>query len=102
MAVQALLPVGTALATGDPTPPSTTAKANAAFLWGLVPVLLGAVVEVLTQATTLFAGAPTWVLTTCAVVLVILGPVAAYVGTQRTANRLLQPVLTVAEPAPPV
>jgi hypothetical protein len=63
-----------------------------AFWWGLVPVVLGAVVVVLQNATTLFAGAPTWVATTAAVLLVVLAPVASYVGAFKTPNLLKVPV----------
>ena len=79
---------GTVLLPGDPTPPTTTDKAVAAFLWGLVPVLLGAVIVVLQNATALFAGAPTWVFTAAAVLLVILAPVASYAGAWRVPNRM--------------
>ena len=83
---------GTVLQEGAPTPPATTAKAVSAFWWGLVPVVLGAVVVVLQNATTLFTGAPTWVATTAAVLLVVLAPVASYTGAYRTQNLLKVPV----------
>jgi len=83
---------GPVLVAGTPTPPTTRDKAVAAFLWGLAPVLLGAALLVLEQATTLLAGAPAWVLTTCAVLLVILAPVASYIGAYRRPNLLRVPV----------
>jgi hypothetical protein len=82
-------------AAGDPAPPTTTGKASAAFLWGLAPVILGGIIVVLQNATTLFAGGPAWVYTTAAVLLVILGPVASYLGAYHTPNRLLVGVQTV-------
>ena len=79
---------GTVIPVGDPTPPTSTDKAAAAFLWGSVPVVLGAVIVVLQNATTLFAGAPAWVFTTAAVLLVILAPAASYAGAYQTPNKL--------------
>ena len=87
---------GTVIAVGEPAPPTTTDKATAALLLGLVPVVLGGVVVVLQNATTLFAGAPAWVFTAAAVLLVILGPVAGYVGAWLTPNRLKVPVQVLA------
>lgn len=89
---------GTVIPAGNPTPPTTSAKALSAFWWGLIPVVLGAVVVVLQNATTLFAGAPTWVATTAAVLLVILAPIASYAGAYRTPN-LLQVPIQVLTPA---
>ena len=95
-----VLPVpGTVIPAGDPAPPTTPAKAWAALLWGLVPVLAAAVVVVLQNATTLFVGAPTWVLTTCAVLLLILSPVSSYIGTYRTPNKLKTPVMVLSDTA---
>lgn len=82
---------GRHLAAGDPVPPSTTHKAWAAFLYGIGPVVLGAVIEVLHQSGTLLPGAPPWVAQVVAVTLLVLGPVASYWGTWRTPNLLLQP-----------
>jgi hypothetical protein len=70
----------------------TADKAVAAFLWGLVPVVLGAVIVVLQNATTLLAGAPTWVFTAATVLLIVLAPAASYVGTYLTPNKLKVPV----------
>jgi hypothetical protein len=83
---------GTTLDKGQSVPPSTTDKAKAGFLWGLFPVVLGAIIETLRQANLLFPDAPSWVLSACAAVLLILGPVASYVGVYLTPNRLLQSV----------
>lgn len=90
------VPAGTVLAVGDPVPPASTHKTQAAVLYSLLPVLLGAVLTVLDQATTLFAGAPTWVFTLITVLLILLTPVAAAFGVYRTANKLLQPVQVLA------
>ena len=90
---------GTTIPAGDPTPPTTTAKAVSAFWWGLVPVVLAAAVVVLQNATTLFTGAPTWVATTCAVLLLILSPVSSYIGTYRTPNKLKTPVMVLSDTA---
>jgi len=51
-------------------------------------VVLGAVIVVLQNATTLFAGAPSWVFTLAAVLLVILAPVASYAGAYLVPNRM--------------
>lgn len=101
---EAVLEPGTVLAEGDPTPPSTTAKATAGFLYGLIPVLLGAVVTVLTETDTLWPDAPPWVQAAVPVVLILLGPVLSYFGVNRTPNLLKQPVQVLpagGQPAPP-
>jgi hypothetical protein len=92
-----LLAPNTALEAGEPTPPTTEHKAYAA-LWGLIPIILGAVVEMLQQADTLFPDAPPWVLNVVAVVLIILGPVVSYLRVQATPNLLKQPVVVDPQP----
>ena len=87
---------GTVIPVGDPTPPATAAKAAASFWWGLLPVVLGGVVLVLQNATTLLAGAPTWVINGAGVLLLILAPIASYAGAYRTPNRLRVPVQVLA------
>ena len=79
---------GDVLAVGEPAPPTTAAKAAASFWWGLLPVVLGGVVLVLQNATTLLAGAPTWVINGAGVLLLILAPMASYAGAYQTPNRL--------------
>lgn len=83
---------GTVLTVGDPTPPTSNHKATAALLFGLIPVVLGGIIVMLKNATTLFAGGPTWVFVTAAILLIILGPVASYFAAYNTTNRLLVPV----------
>ena len=102
MSAEALPTAGTALAVGDPSPPVSTHKATAS-LWGLVPIVLGGVVEVLHQADVLFPDAPPWILQTCALVLLILGPVVSYIKVLQTPNLLKVPVVvgTPAQLVPP-
>lgn len=86
---------GVVFPAGGATPPSTTDKASAAAVYGLGPVLLGALIEVLNQAGVIFPDAdPLW-LRIIALVLVVLGPVASYYGAFRTPNLLRQPVQVV-------
>ena len=93
--------VGTLLPEGSPVPASSTHKATAAVLWGVVPVVLGAVVEALDQTGRLFPTAPTWVLSTVALLLVILGPIASYFGVKRTPNLLKVAVVIASDGAAP-
>lgn len=69
-------------------------------MWGAAPVLLGLLVEVLTQAQVLFPDAPPWVLQVIAFLLFAAGPVASYFGVKITPNLLLQPVVIAASVAP--
>jgi hypothetical protein len=92
---------GTIYAEGDPAPPTTTAKAPAGFLYGLIPVLLGAVVTVLQTTDTLWPDAPPAVKSLIPVVLILLGPVLSYFGVNRTPNLLKQPVQVLPTPAQP-
>ena len=94
-------PVGTLLPEGSPVPASTTHKATAAVLWGGVPVVLGAVVQALDQTGHLFPTAPTWVLSTVALLLVILGPIASYFGVKRTPNLHKVAVVVASDGAAP-
>jgi hypothetical protein len=89
---EAVEPAPEVLDAGQPTPPTTSAKANAAVLYALLPILLGSVLEVLNQYVTLFPDAPSWIAPWVSVVLLFLSPVAAYFGVKRTPNLLLQPV----------
>lgn len=97
----ALLPPNTALGVDDPSPPATSAKANAGLLWGLIPVIVGAALEILGEADVLFPGASSGVKTTIAIVVMFLGPVASYFGVYRTPNRLKQPVVVDPQPVAP-
>lgn len=90
--------VGTVLPIGSDTPPTTTAKATAGFLYGLIPVLLGALVTVLQTSDTLWPTAPEWVKALVPVVLILLGPVLSYFGVNRTPNQLQQAVQIVDDP----
>lgn len=92
------LAVGTVLPAGSDTPPTTTAKATAGFLYGLIPVVLGALVTVLQSTQTLWPDAPPWVKALIPVVLILLGPVSSYFGVNRTPNQLEQSVQIVDEP----
>lgn len=92
-AAEELLPAGTALAVGDPAPPTTAHKAVAGLWYGAGPVLLGAVLEVLFSADVLFPDASPPVKSGIATALILLGPVASYFGVKRTPNLLLQPVV---------
>ena len=94
-------PVGTLLPEGSPSPPTSTHKATAAVLWGGVPVVLGAVVEGLDQTGRLFPTAPAWVLSTVALLLVVLGPIASYFGVRRTPNLLKVAVVIASDGAAP-
>lgn len=102
MSTEALPAAGTALAVGDPAPPTTAHKARAS-LWGGLLILLGAVVEVLHQADVLFPDSPPWVLQACALALLILGPIVSYIKVLQTPNLLKVPVVvgTPAQLAPP-
>jgi hypothetical protein len=92
------LAVGTVLPAGSDTPPTTTAKAMAGFLYGLIPVALGALVTILTETDTLWPDAPPWVKSLVPVILVLLGPVLSYFGVNRTPNQLQQSVQIVDDP----
>lgn len=92
------LAVGTVLPVGADTPPTTTAKATASFLYGLVPVVLGALVTVLQSTDTLWPDAPPWVKALVPVVLILLGPISSYFGAIRTPNQLEQSVQIVDTP----
>lgn len=92
------LAVGTVLPIGSDTPPTTTAKATAGFLYGLIPVLVGALVTILQSTDTLWPDAPPAVKALIPVVIILLGPVASYFGVNRTPNQLQQAVQIVDEP----
>jgi hypothetical protein len=92
------LAVGTVLPIGADTPPTTTAKATAGFLYGLIPVILGGLVTVLQTSDTLWPDAPVWVKAAVPLVLVLLGPVLSYFGVNRTPNQLQQAVQIVDDP----
>lgn len=86
---------GVVFPAGGATPPTTTDKAAAAAVYGIGPVLLGALLEVLNSAGVIFPDAdPLW-LRIIALLLIVLGPVASYYGAYRTPNRLKQPVQVV-------
>jgi len=88
---------GTILQAGDPTPPTTTAKANAGLWYGLVPVIAGAILTILESSDVLFPDSDSAVKQIIPVVLLLLGPVASYFGVKRTPNLLKQPVQVLAD-----
>lgn len=92
------LAVGTVLPIGADAPPTTTAKATAGFLYGLIPVVLGALVTILQSTDTLWPDAPPAVKAVIPVVIILLGPVLSYFGVQRTPNQLEQAVQIVDDP----
>ena len=83
---------GTVLPAGADAPPTTTHKAKAAVYYSLVPVLLGALLDVLLQAGVLFPDLSSGWKSAIALAVVALSPFAAYFGVFRTPNKLLVPV----------
>lgn len=83
---------GTVLPAGSDAPPTTPAKAWAALIWALIPVVLSSVILVLQQLDVLWPGAPSWVKVTAPIVVALLAPVLAAIRTYQTPNKLLLPV----------
>lgn len=92
------LAVGTIIPAGGDAQPTSTKKASAAALWGGVPAVLGGLLAALDQADVLFPDAPSWVVSTISLVLIIISPIAGYYGAYRTPNQTEQAVQVVEDP----
>jgi hypothetical protein len=92
------LAIGTVLPIGADAPPTTTAKALAGAVWGGIPAVLGGVLAGLQEADVLFPDAPKWIISTIALVLIIISPLAGYFGVLTTPNKLEQAVQIVDTP----
>lgn len=90
-----LLPAGTVLLAGDPPPPTKSGKAIRAGYWAALPIFMGCVVTAFQQFGVFYPEAPDWVLRTVAYLLLVLGPVFAYLGVTRATDELRQPVETI-------
>jgi uncharacterized protein YjeT (DUF2065 family) len=83
------------LLAGDPPPPTKSNKALRAGYWAGLPILMGVLINVLEGLGTFYPEAPDWLLRGAGYILMVLGPVFAYLGVYRTKDLLRQPVETI-------
>jgi hypothetical protein len=91
-----LLPAGTVRRAGEQPPPTKSSKALRAGYWAGLPVFMGCIVTAFQQFGIFYPAAPDWLLRTIAYILLVAGPILAYMGVNRTnTDQLRQPIETI-------